>query len=155
MSSDIDMPRTVEKERKDIIQPEHIRILFDKNVDDWYINAYRLAVILGMRRGEIAGLQWSDINDGVLSVNRMLRGDGIITEGKTKNARRTIKLPEQASQVLLLQAEKLNSNGILREWVFHRLMELPDQTASIKRGSGSANYMGSRKMWTSTAYAGR
>lgn len=59
----------------------------------------------GLRRSEILGLQWPDIDlkRGTLSVKRSLvrvKGGYIFGEPKTKKSRRTIPLPQQATQTL-------------------------------------------------------
>lgn len=67
-----------------------------------------LAVFLGLRRGEILGLQWSDIDtdNQTLTINRTLKeGSTILPDGtglshsranppKTANSRRTLQLPD-------------------------------------------------------------
>lgn len=60
---------------------------------------WRLALLCGLRRGELLGLRWDDIDlrRGTLSVQRTLsRGDGgawVIGEPKTRKSRRQIVLP--------------------------------------------------------------
>ena len=65
-----------------------------------------LALVTGMRRGELLGLKWSDVNfaEGVVSVRRSLvelKGEGIIeSEPKTLKGHRSILLPAFALAVL-------------------------------------------------------
>jgi integrase len=67
---------------------------------------WRLALICGMRRGELLGLKWDDIDldRGTLSVRRTLsRGSGgtwHLTEPKTASGRRQIALPESCVAAL-------------------------------------------------------
>jgi integrase len=49
----------------------------------------------GLRRGEIYGLHWSeiDLDDGVLHVRSSLQANGVFEEPKTEKSRRTVALP--------------------------------------------------------------
>ncbi len=106
-----------EKE-KQILQPEPLKRLFDPQVDDWYINAYRLAAVAGLRRGEMVGLTWEHITDTSIEVTCSVNRDGVTTGGKTKNARRVIPMTEHARAILQDQRERLRRNGIVTRWVF-------------------------------------
>lgn len=65
-----------------------------------------LLIFLGLRKAEICGLSWDDIdfNNKTLSVNHnsiYLRKFGIVTKGtKTKTSKRTIRIPEQLFNIL-------------------------------------------------------
>ena len=59
-AEDIDRARTEEKEM-DFLQPEEIRLLL-KNSDEPYRTLFLMAILTGMRRGELLGLQWGDID---------------------------------------------------------------------------------------------
>lgn len=72
---------------------------------------YYLELATGLRRGELLGLKWQDVdfNQGTITVRRQIgRINGVVTEGplKTKNAYRVIPLGEQALAVLHSQKEK-------------------------------------------------
>ena len=66
----------------------------------------RLFLYSGLRRGELCGLEWKDIDfrNNMITVSRTsqyLSGKGIFTKGtKTDSSVRTIKLPEQAFELL-------------------------------------------------------
>ena len=66
----------------------------------------QLFLLSGLRRGELCGLEWGDIDFGrqLLTVRRAsqyLPGKGIFTkETKTATSDRTIKLPKQAFEIL-------------------------------------------------------
>lgn len=112
---------------RNILDADDIRTLFTqdtivrrgKPVHEFYIYAWRLIVVLGLRRGELAGLKHSDIEDGVLHIRRAVNNIGIVTHGKTKNAARDILLPDHAIKILDDQAAMLKRMGIAtRTWVF-------------------------------------
>jgi integrase len=64
-----------------------------------------VAVTTGMRRGELLGLRWSDLDlkDGVLTVSQSIeriRGEIAFRAPKTKTSRRSITLPTRTVQAL-------------------------------------------------------
>ena len=80
---------------------------------------YYIDLTTGLRRGELLGLKWSDIDleKGDLRVQRQIgRIDGKIIEMplKTKNAYRTLPLSADAINVLKIQKCKVGNS----EWVF-------------------------------------
>jgi len=82
------------------------------NCDPYYA-IYYLAIVTGMRQGELLGLKWQDIDfdHGVLNVRRSLKrrpkGDLYLSTPKTKSSIRAIKLGEQSIQVLREHQEAL------------------------------------------------
>ena len=72
----------------------------DRNGHLWYL------ALSGLRRGEIAGLMWSDVNlgDGTITIarNRVQAGAGNVVEGdpKTLSSRRTLPLDDGLVGVL-------------------------------------------------------
>ena len=65
-----------------------------------------LAIVTGLRRGEILGLKWSDINlkDGFLRVERtiqVIQRKLVIKEPKTSGSRRTVALSSLVVSILL------------------------------------------------------
>lgn len=111
---------------RNIIQPESIKRLMQENtinhhgheVECWYIHAWRLMVVLGLRRGEVCGLQRDDIKDGKLSIKRSVNSLGEVTQGKTRAAQRTIVVPAHAQKILDGQAAMLRQAGIVSRWIF-------------------------------------
>ena len=80
---------------------------------------YYVELATGLRRGELLGLKWEDLDleHGELRVKRQVaRINGEITEAplKTKNAYRTLPLSEDTIQLLKEQKKKVGSSP----WVF-------------------------------------
>ena len=77
-----------------------------KAVDSQFKDFYHLAVLTGMRRGELCGLKWDDVNlDGaqlrVLRTLQRIDGKGLVEgQPKTEKSRRTIALGQSAVEVL-------------------------------------------------------
>jgi integrase len=73
---------------------------------------YHLAVVTGMRQGELFGLKWGDLhwNSGTLDILRQVqgvRGQGWnFTEPKTRSGRRSILLGEGVLQALRLHRDR-------------------------------------------------
>ena len=120
------IPTYAPEGEKSILQPETLKFLFEVDTEPYYgkdrpaffIHAFRLAVVLGFRRGEICGLMRSDIKDNVLTINRAVNNLNIETRGKNRNARRTVKLPKLAQSIIADQMDMLKSLGIVSPWLF-------------------------------------
>jgi integrase len=120
----------VEREEADFLTPAQSRALLAALGDLRYADAVRLTLATGMRRGEVAGLKWSDVDlrKSVLRVRRTLnRIDGELVAGmpKTEKSRRTIPLTEATVAMLKRHkatqaAERLAAGDqwIDEDWVF-------------------------------------
>jgi integrase len=91
------------------------------NRDDRLYALFVVIALLGLRRSEALGLQWSDIDldRGILSVRTGLHrvaGELQLMETKTRRSRRTIPLPAFAADALRdhrkLQEEELRDLGV-------------------------------------------
>ena len=85
------LPRT--RVERDFLEPAEIKTLLDaaQPPDDTVVY---LAVYSGLRRGELFGLQWADLDEsaGQLRIRRSLY-QGAITRPKTTHSERTVDLP--------------------------------------------------------------
>jgi integrase len=80
--------------------------------------AFLIAAVMGMRRGEIFGLKWADIDleRAVLHVRRSYV-DGVVGPPKTESSRRPLPLPPQVVEALTAWKERtLFSHA--EDWVF-------------------------------------
>jgi integrase len=84
-----------------------------------------LCFFLGLRKGEIQGLQWSDIDANYIHIRRnMVRGE--LVTPKTKKSVRSLPIIEPVKTLLVLWRAKSKSDGV---WVFDRnLMTLARKT---------------------------
>jgi integrase len=114
------LPRNVAKQVQ--VSPGHVteveplsvaeaRTLLDAAKGDRLYALYVVALSLGLRRGEVLGLRWVDvdIDDGVIRVRQTVqRVDGklVFAPPKTRRSRRSIPLPAATVQVLQEHRER-------------------------------------------------
>ena len=97
---------------------------------EYWCDFFYVEVMTGLRRGEICGLKWQDINfeENKLQVKRSVsvkKGGGVsIGETKTETGVRSILMPPSAAEVL--QNRKQTA---ITEWVFPNFMH-PEQPIS-------------------------
>ena len=118
-TQDLSISKTVRKGKKEILQPDDIRKLWQEG-DSLYINLFRLAVLTGLRPGELIGLKWSDVTDSRLHIQRSISIKGVETNGKNENAIRTIWLGKYELDVLEAQRKLLRKRGLISPWMFPR-----------------------------------
>ena len=68
--------------------------IFEVADADKFWAAWRIFAVTGLRRGELCGLQWSDIHDNYLMVARTrLVVDGKVITGTPKTSKSARKIP--------------------------------------------------------------
>jgi integrase len=101
--------RNEETERDRVLSNDELRVIWKSLADDHFGAIVKLLMLTGQRKGEIAGLQWSEINDDKIE----LSGE------RTKNHQpHTVPLSEAASKILTTQKKRSNKDGTLRDLVF-------------------------------------
>lgn len=123
---DMVIPRGAPVGQRKILQPDGLGKLFTfdtvtrygKYEQAFFIYAWRLTVVLGLRRGELCGLKWADLSDGILHIDRAINNINEVTRGKNENARRYIALPEIAKNIVDEQREMLKKSGLISPWMF-------------------------------------
>ena len=98
------LPKLERKEMK-ILPPESLGTFFKEARRSGVFELYYIDLATGLRRGELLGLKWSDIDltKGVIHVRRqVLRQNGKVIEAplKTKNSYRNIAIGADAIKVL-------------------------------------------------------
>ena len=98
------LPKLERKEMK-ILPPESLGTFFEEAQRSGVFELYYIDLATGLRRGELLGLKWSDIDlaKGIIHVRRqILRQNGEVVEAplKTKNSYRNIAIGADAIKVL-------------------------------------------------------
>ena len=112
------LPKVEHKEMK-TLTAEQLSAFFQEARNSGVYELYYLDLATGLRRGELLGLKWTDVDfqHGILKIQRAIsRQNGKVVEAplKTKNAYRTLPLSADAIDVLKAQKNKAGSS----EWVF-------------------------------------
>jgi integrase len=112
----VDVPR---KEHKEIapIDVGGIMRLLDSAKEGRFYAIFVLAIVAGLREGELLGLPWADIDwqASAVTVRRQLVRDskGLrLTEVKTAKGRRTVTLPQVAIQALRAHRAQQNAERL-------------------------------------------
>lgn len=120
------VPAGARKPEKRVLEPDCLSTLFTsdkttwrgREVTDWYIHAYRFAVLTGLRPGELCGLENRDVKGDKVSIRRAVNVHGEVTQGKNNNARRTFVLTSQAMAEVEAQRLQLRRAGIISHYLF-------------------------------------
>ena len=112
------LPKAERKEMR-TLPVEQLTSFLREAKDSGVYELYYLDLATGLRRGELLGLKWTDVDldRGVLKIQRAIsRQNGKVVEAplKTKNAYRTLPLSADAIDVLMQQRRKTGNS----EWVF-------------------------------------
>ena len=113
------LPKAEHKEMQ-TLPVEQLTSFLREAKDSGVYELYYLDLLAGLRRGELLGLKWDDVDlkNGILHVRRqIMRQNGAVVEAplKTKNSYRSISIPADAVEVLKTQREKV---GCGSEYVF-------------------------------------
>jgi integrase len=108
--------RTIEPS---ILEPEEIAsILIELKGLEPVRTAFLVAAVMGMRRGELFGLQWEDLDVGRATLHiRRSYVDGVLGPPKTESSRRPLPIPSQALEALLTWKQRSTFTQP-HDWVF-------------------------------------
>jgi integrase len=109
-AADVKAPRPTPEEMQPLSEAE-ARAFLDTARGDRFEPLYMLAISTGLRRGELLGLRWKDVDleRGTLRVGRALvreAGRHVLGETKTRRGRRQINLTPRAVSTLKAHCEK-------------------------------------------------
>ena len=112
------LPKVEHKEMK-TLTADQLSAFFREAKETGVYELYYLDLATGLRRGELLGLKWTDVDfqHGALKIQRAIsRQNGKVVEAplKTKNAYRTLPLSADAVSILKVQKCKVGNS----EWVF-------------------------------------
>jgi integrase len=113
------IPTTAAKPEKQVLQPRDFVVLFNtdqtrfrgKVVHDDLIHAYRIAVLTGLRPGELRGLRWGDVKADRIELRRSVNRYNAETDGKNENAKRTVELSALARQEMAAQRQETDDHS--------------------------------------------
>ena len=99
------------------IPAEQLQAFLDEARATGVYEMYYIELATGLRRGELLGLKWQDIDwkNGIIKVRRQVaRVDGQIVEAplKTKNSYRAVTISQQAIEVLKQQKAKTHDQYV-------------------------------------------
>jgi integrase len=114
------------------LDPEHARKFLDATKGGRYEAIYIVALTLGMRRGEVLGLRWSDVslNERTLRVNQSMQriSTGSEEKGKKSELRATETKTDGSRRTIALR------DSVVRELKAHRVRQLQDRLAAGMSG---------------------
>lgn len=101
-----------------VLDSEELQRFLIQAKEEGFYPLFMLDIATGMRRGELLGLQWDDLNEktGELHIQRQVskaKGKLIISKPKTKMSIRTIVLPRSVVNMLLEYRNTVDSR-----WMF-------------------------------------
>nr|WP_305117266.1 site-specific integrase [Acutalibacter muris] len=108
------LPKIEKKEMK-VLLPEQIGAYLQEANRRGFLPAYYLELTSGLRRGELLALLWTDLDveNMTISVTKQvnrINGELKVSQPKTSNSIRTIPIPKQAVDLLILEHEKHPDN---------------------------------------------
>ena len=108
------LPKIEKKEMK-VLLPEQIGAYLQEASRRGLLPAYYLELTSGLRRGELLALLWTDLDveNMTISVTKQvnrINGQLKVSQPKTSNSIRTIPIPKQAVDLLILEHEKHPDN---------------------------------------------
>lgn len=106
----IQLPKDKKKEMN-VWELSEVKAFLKVAIEDRLFTAFHLALVTGMRRGEILGLRWKDVDldNGVLRIRQTLSKDGrtFLTGAKTDSGIRSIKFANDTITVLRKQKARI------------------------------------------------
>jgi integrase len=109
-------PKTDTKEMNYLTEGQ-IKQVLEASKGSRYYELYYLAIWTGMRRSELLGLRWSDVENLTISVNQVAHhiegGHMVYTEPKTNSSKRTLDIHPRTALVLQVYRQSKEQMGIV------------------------------------------
>ncbi len=121
------IPKTNYAEKQVFGEEQLDRFLEEIKKEEYWCDFFYVEVMTGLRRGDICGLKWSDIDFGAnklrvqRSVSKKKGGGIVIGETKTNTGTRNIIMPPSVTEILLKR-----KRTAITEWVFPAFLN-PEQ----------------------------
>lgn len=146
-------PPKMDTKEKRALNPDraHVLIAMLDEKDDREC-AYLLAITMGLRRGEICGLSWGDIDfeRGIVDISHSYDTLGNLKETKTKAGMRLLPLPENVAEALKehkkAQKERYDRTNQWRK-SHEGYIEQTDESPVISDNTGSRVLPSSLSRW--------
>lgn len=146
-------PPKMDTKEKRALNPDraHVFIAMLDEKDDREC-AYLLAITMGLRRGEICGLSWGDIDfeRGIVDISHSYDTLGNLKETKTKAGMRLLPLPENVAEALKehkkAQKERYDRTNQWRK-PHEGYIEQTDESPVISDNTGSRVLPSSLSRW--------
>ncbi len=129
------IPRLVKTEKTVLLESQIEKFMKTIENDEVWHDLFFMELMTGLRRGEICGLKWNDVDEKnrILHVRKTIRyakKQLIVGETKTNEGNRKIVLPASVMDMLMKRKEKSIS-----EWIFPKSLNptLPIDPASAYR----------------------
>ena len=111
------LPKVEHKEMR-TLTADQLSTFFQEARDSGVYELYYLDLATGLRRGELLGLKWTDLDveSKMLSVTKQvnrINGELAVSPPKTRNSIRTLALPQQAVDLLIAEHKKHPRNPYL------------------------------------------
>ena len=108
---DLTVPKGARLKGRKILQPDSLRVLLSTDTrvvrgkvePDENVHAYRIAVMTGLRPGELLGLRVGDLDGDRVHIGRAINRQQEVTSGKNENAIRTVVLHPLAVEEIRAQ----------------------------------------------------
>ena len=129
------IPRLVKTEKTVLLESQIEKFMKTIENDEVWHDLFFMELMTGLRRGEICGLKWNDIDEKnrILHVRKTIKYEKkqlIVGETKTNEGNRKIVLPASVMDMLMKRKEKSIS-----EWIFPKSLNptMPIDPASAYR----------------------
>ncbi len=112
-AQNVEKPKIKQKQQQ-TLTIEQVKIFINTARRRRYFIGFFLAITLGLRRGEVLGLKWADIDfdNKILTIKRQYTKECVFKEPKTQKSFGTIYLYDYVIETLLEHKEKQNKEKV-------------------------------------------